>query len=93
VMKADSTQTLGRRVVERVARAEGVDPLDLNAPLYDAIDPDALETLFRPDGAPTGGRLAFEYCGHTVVVSGDGSVSLSAQSPDGDATRETVDSE
>lgn len=65
-------------VVERVADAENVDPLALDVPLYDAVDPDALDALFGPtDGAPrTTGRVTFVYYGHTVVVASDGTVTL-----------------
>lgn len=65
-------------VVERVADAENVDPLALDVPLYDAVDPDALDALFDPTvGKPsTTGRVTFEYYGHTVVVASDGTVTL-----------------
>ncbi|AEH35730.1 HalOD1 output domain-containing protein [Halopiger xanaduensis] len=33
------------RVVEAIAAAEGVDPAALEPPLYDVLDPDALDTL------------------------------------------------
>lgn len=77
-----STRTLSEAVVERVAAAEGADPLELD-PLYEAIDPDALERLFSPEGGPRpDGRIAFNYCGHTVVVDSDRSVSLSDDPPE-----------
>lgn len=67
------------RVVEAVAIAEGVDETDL-PPLYDAIDPDALDSLFHP--RPTGddvdamGAIYFTYNGHEVRVSAAGEVQL-----------------
>ena len=60
-------------VVETVAEAEGVDPVALEPPLYDVIDTDALDALFRrSDGtrSDTIGTLEFTYRGHTVVVQG-----------------------
>lgn len=74
-------QTITHAVVETVAEAENVDPLDLD-PLYGVIDPDALEELFTATaGSPrSSGKITFEYHGHTVVVSNDGSVTL-ADSP------------
>lgn len=33
-------------IVEKVAEREGVDPVDLGPPLYDAIDTDALNRVF-----------------------------------------------
>lgn len=67
-------------VVERVAEAEDVDPLDLD-PLYEAIDPDALDTLCggpRRDARPSA-RIVFEYHGYTVVVDGPYSVALAGE--------------
>ena len=54
--------------------AEGVPALD---PLYDAIDPDALDSLFAnpADGSTRpGGRVTFTYHGHRVSARGDGRV-------------------
>ena len=53
-------------VIERVARAEEADPLAL-APLYDAIDPDLLDSLADADGFTS---LEFSYHGYTVSVEG-----------------------
>ena len=62
-------------VVETVAAAEGVDPVDLDVPLYSAIDPDALERLFQLETAEGGidGRVTFTYVGYdvTVLTTGD----------------------
>jgi len=55
-------------VVYAVADAEGVDPTDLD-PLYDTIDPEALDALFAGGGE---GRIAFTYGGHEVEVTADG---------------------
>lgn len=71
-------------VISAVAAASGADPLDLD-PLYEAIDPDALDALYRRDGRErenTPERLEFIYSGCGVVVAGDGSVSVT------DAARE-----
>lgn len=63
-------------MVERVANSEGVDPLELS-PLYDAIDPDALDSLVgcsNGDGSDL--EIEFTYCGYDVTVSGEGVVHL-----------------
>lgn len=70
-----------RSVVEAVAEAEGVEPEELE-PLYEVVDPDALEELFAPTST-TGrmeGRVVFTYDGYEVTVCGDGFVSVE---PDG----------
>lgn len=81
-------------VLDLVARVEGVDPVDLD-PLYDAIDPEALDTLCDPDSGFS--RLEFTYHGHAVVVKaadGDLSISLAdASAPAEEPTGELVDGE
>ena len=74
---ADRSEPLSQVVVEAVASAEGVDPLDLEVPLYDAVDPDALDALFESGGA-VDGRVEFEYYGYDVTATGDGRVTLDA---------------
>jgi len=66
---------ISETVVNTVAEAKGVDPLDLE-PLYSAVDPDALNRLFRPTpGTPSTTReLQFSLAGCLVVVHGDGEV-------------------
>lgn len=53
-------------VVEAVAREAGVRPVDL-PPLYDTIDPDALDQLLPTDGL---GLVRFRYDGYDVTLSG-----------------------
>lgn len=65
-------------VVESIAREEDVDPLNLEVPLYEAIDPDALDALFQSDDDAFSGRITFEYYGYEVTVSDAGHVSLDA---------------
>jgi hypothetical protein len=58
-------------VVEAVAEASGTEPLAL-PPLYDAIDPDALDALFGPSSGGTQstvGTIEFVYAGTTVELS------------------------
>lgn len=70
-------QSLSHAIVEKIAATEDVDPLALD-PLYEVIDPDALDSVFAAtNGSPrSDGEIAFEYSGHTVVVSSDGTVRL-----------------
>ncbi len=65
----------GRAVVEAVAAAEGVDPIELEPTLGSVIDVDALNELFdrRPGGA---GRVSFSYHGYHVTVGSDGRVTV-----------------
>ncbi|WP_423745580.1 HalOD1 output domain-containing protein (plasmid) [Haladaptatus sp. SPP-AMP-3] len=72
----------GERVSETVIRAiaeqDDVSLTDI-VPLYERIDPDALDDFFEPtyDGRPsTATSVEFEYGGYTVVVRGYGIVEL-----------------
>ncbi|AFZ74912.1 HalOD1 output domain-containing protein [Natronobacterium gregoryi] len=61
-------------VVETIAQAEGVDPMTFEPSLYQAIDPDALDTLIESaDGEVT---VVFTFAGYTVGVDGTGTVTL-----------------
>ncbi|PSP75107.1 hypothetical protein BRC81_16635 [Halobacteriales archaeon QS_1_68_20] len=61
-------------VVRAVASVEDVDPLDLDVRLFDVLDPDALDRLFRNDSAV--GQAAFTYHGYEVTVHADGRLEL-----------------
>ena len=52
-----------------MAIEENVPPDEL-PPLYDAIDPELLESL------PKSGTVEFPYQGYTVIVTGDGTVTV-----------------
>lgn len=56
-------------VVTAVATQRNVSPIEL-PPLYDWVDPDALDALFEPTqtGGQRRGRIEFSYDGHDVVV-------------------------
>lgn len=68
-----SADGVSARVVDALAVHANTDPLDLK-PLYDVIDPDALESIVGRDGDDV--RVSFEYDEHVVTVSGDGTVSV-----------------
>lgn len=61
-------------VVTAVAAASGQDPVT-TAPLYEVIDPEALDSVFAGTGSSeTGvnGCVQFEYEGYRVVVESSG---------------------
>ncbi|MWV64819.1 hypothetical protein GRS48_08285 [Halorubrum sp. JWXQ-INN 858] len=66
-------------VVEAVAEREGVDPTDLTVPLYDAVDPEALDAVVQEalKYDDPSFRIEFRYYGYTISVSADGSVEVS----------------
>lgn len=74
-----------RAVVEAVADEEGVEPTELSPPLFTAIDPDVLDSIFLgPDeGTDTTGRVVFEYLGYEVTVRPTGAVEVDPNGRDG----------
>lgn len=68
---------ISETVITAVAEAKGVDPLELD-PLYTVVDPDALNSMFRPSvgSPPTSLELRFSMAGCQVVVHGDGEVAV-----------------
>lgn len=64
-------------VVDAIADAAGTDPLSID-PIYDAIDPDALEMLFRGTGSEV--TLRFDHEGFSVEVDGHGTIRVGPES-------------
>lgn len=65
------------KVIETVAALKDTEPTELDQPLYEAIDPDALDSLFTPKRDRTarrGGEVQFMYCGCSVIVTPNGDV-------------------
>lgn len=79
---ANEDNSATHAVAQAVADAKGVSPIDLNPPLYTAVDTDALDQFVNSlSEKPAAVQITFEYGGFDVTVSGDGSVSL-AEIPD-----------
>ncbi|WP_372909604.1 HalOD1 output domain-containing protein [Salinigranum sp.] len=73
-----SPTELGVSIVHAVETAVDED-LETFEPLYDVVDPDALEAVFGPvSGTPDASRLEvrFSYHGLDLAVSGDGSIAV-----------------
>ncbi|WP_227380349.1 HalOD1 output domain-containing protein [Haladaptatus halobius] len=72
------SDSLTERIITTVAEIDGqsVDELE---PLYNAINPEALESLFasRADGSSRpDGEVSFQYAGYWVTVSSEGAVEI-----------------
>lgn len=78
------TADLCSDIVTAIAERTGADPLEMD-PLYDAVDVDAIEAIV---GSAEDATVEFAYHGHTVVVDGDGSVTVT-----GEADREIAEAE
>lgn len=76
----DDGRPVSERVVAAVGRERDADPTDLD-PLYDAVDPEAIDDLF-PVAADAAGdpvrEFTFTYEGYVVRIAQDGTVGLSA---------------
>lgn len=72
--------SVSTRVVEAVAEYSGTDVLDL-PPLYDSIDPDALERILP---GMTEGYVSFVYADQRVTVDSYGAISVEEYTPPGE---------
>lgn len=63
------------KVVEAVAEREGVAPIELDEPLHNVIDAEAIDRLFKQ----TSGKVVFDYCGYEIAVVHDGQVEIQVQ--------------
>lgn len=61
-------------VLAAIEDARGIEPLEFEQPLFEVIDPDALDALFRHDGSDV--SVEFSYLGYDVHVSSDGHVTV-----------------
>lgn len=70
------TVSVSQRIVTAVADELDAEETALD-PLYQAVDPDALERLFdsgQRAGFSTPDEVVFTYCGCEVQITGDGEV-------------------
>lgn len=75
-------------VIEAVAAKEDTDPMALEPPLNDIVDPDALDRLCA--GESMNGFIVFSYCGYTVTVDADGGVTVEERTFDAATTRQST---
>lgn len=66
--------SVSRAIVEAIADKEGLDPVELTPPLYEVIDPDALERIFADTS--TVGSVTFTYENYEVTVRSDDHISV-----------------
>ncbi|RBI60416.1 hypothetical protein DMJ13_19100 [halophilic archaeon] len=68
--------SLAAAIITHIAAQKDVEPTTLD-PLYEVIDPEALENLFAPqlDGTSrTDGQVEFAYSGYRVTITSDGDI-------------------
>lgn len=72
--ETEASDPLSTAVITAIADHQGVGPLELDPPLYEVVDSDALDALFPVQRDGTGspiGRLTFSYNGYEVHVTSD----------------------
>ena len=74
----DGPAELTTTLVHALSDVSGVDVTDAGFTLYDYIDPDALDRLFKPrDNAQrVNGMLSFAVWGYQVTVYSDGQIAI-----------------
>lgn len=76
-LDSDEVGDVSTRVLEAVAEANGTSPIELSPPLYEVIDPDALNALFRSGRRSESDlEVTFEYQGLEVTVADDGCIGV-----------------
>lgn len=68
------SRSVSRAVIDAVAAVEGIPPTELTPPLYDVVDPEALDNVFA--GKASLGKVVFNYNSYEVSVHADGFVAL-----------------
>jgi len=73
------------QVVKTVAQKEGVSPTQLSPPLFNAIDPEALDAVFQASSNTDSVVIEFPYLEYQVRVETGPTVSVTIQE-DGDSS-------
>lgn len=87
MMEAATTASYGpqsqekpsQTIVKLIADLEGTPPTELSPPLYSAIDPEALDSLFHPPTtteSQTRGHVCFSYLGYEIRVEETGEIEI-----------------
>lgn len=83
---------LSTKVISEVAAREGVDPLELDEPLYDVVDVSALEKMVESARGREGTfEVTFSYHGYDVRVDATGDVTITQPTRVEESNESTVD--
>lgn len=66
VQAVSEGRSVSECLVEALAAHEGIDAAGLDPPVYDVVDPEALDAVFRRGSVD--GRIEFTFQGYQVVV-------------------------
>lgn len=65
--------TASLRVIHALANATSTEPHEVDPPLYESVDADALDALVA---SATDLEVSFDHGGHTVAVQADGTITV-----------------
>jgi hypothetical protein len=85
VATAAERESVSARVVQNIADREGVASTEIDPPLFETIDPDALDALFAPtsrSSARLNGSVVLQYCGYEVTVKAHGRILIDGEDVD-----------
>lgn len=85
IERTAQNESITEAIVWAVAEAKDIDPLELDVPLYERIDPDALERILETESFE--GRIGFSIADCEVVVYADRRVVVTGGT---DATAQTA---
>ncbi|WP_435158149.1 DUF7504 family protein [Haladaptatus sp. DFWS20] len=74
--------SLSAVIIQEMIEAAGVEPSDIPNPLYESVDPDALEELFQPlmDGTPRENyEVSFAFAGHYITIRDGGRIQIESE--------------
>jgi len=68
------SRSVSQAVIDAVAAFEGTPPTELTPPLYEVVDPEALDKIFARKASL--GKVVFNYKSYEVHVDADGFVAV-----------------
>lgn len=80
----DEDEPLSAAIIAALSEAKGRDVTEEECVLYDSIDPDALDGMFRQDGADDTIKVEFTTHEAIVVLWGNGRITINVQDLESD---------
>lgn len=80
------TEELSSAIVETLSTAKGRDITEDECVLYNNIDPDALDGMFRRDTGENTVKVEFTTHDAIVIIWGDGDITIEVQDLEADPT-------
>lgn len=75
--KATSQKSTSLTIVSEVAKREGVPEKELQPPLFEVINPDALDALFTNESSTENMvSISFDYAGYRITIDSDQTVTV-----------------